>query len=259
MPLPKQFEASIALLISLGEVTEFGTEIDQLALSKLKHRDSINRLGRSTWQPVCSAMTEPQLFALVRGLTIAEKEHCWIGGSAASAIWIFEIIQARALGDEVDALADWIFKNRRNEYVPFGGRTRSSSLSDYRREQADLNERRQQWHQEQQITIATATAHRVARKRAGENTLRDRKTLERDQLIIQLLKLPVTEQLRHIAHDPEYTVGFYPACIANGATTTVLQNLSLEVRELLRIKLKGKSRGPWGLLKQRLSLLDKPV
>jgi len=83
------------------------------------------------WQPLASRLSTPELEWLIRVLVTAEREFHWRDGSVASGVWLFRIYQERDDGD-VDKLADWILRNRGNDWLPFGDYTGARSLDEWR-------------------------------------------------------------------------------------------------------------------------------
>lgn len=121
--------------------------------------DWINRRGRSKWEPLAWELNQTDLELLIRGLVIIARELEWLGGSAASAIWLFLIFEER-FSLHSNVLADWVLRNRgRNQYLPYGGRTDAASHTEWIAEQRakelgqvthEENQRRQQQEKEQQ-------------------------------------------------------------------------------------------------------------
>ena len=64
-------------------------------------------------------------------LVTVEREMQWRDGSVASGVWLFRIYQERDDGDE-DKLADWVLRNRGNDWLPFGDYTSARSLDEWR-------------------------------------------------------------------------------------------------------------------------------
>ena len=85
----------------------------------LVRKDWINRRAKNFWNPIAESLSKPDLENLFRGLVIAERELNWIGGSGASAIWVFHVCQRRFEDASIE-LANWALINRgRNPYLPF--------------------------------------------------------------------------------------------------------------------------------------------
>jgi frataxin-like iron-binding protein CyaY len=121
---------------------------DRLAFTK---QDWINRRGKEFWKHITEEFSRSDLEDLFRGLVIAERELNWMGGSAASAIWVFDIYKLR-FENTFTELADWALKNRgSNLYVPFGGKTYSSRYNEWVDEN-QCKEERYREHLREQIS-----------------------------------------------------------------------------------------------------------
>src|ERR1700730_4901662 len=87
---------------------------------ELAYNDWINRYGpASEWSEIADLHTTPVLAWLVKVLVTAEHDLRWIGGSVAAPIWLFRAYQQRS-DATADSLAEWIFRNKGNDYLPFG-------------------------------------------------------------------------------------------------------------------------------------------
>lgn len=99
--------------------------------SAFVRKDWINRRHKKFWKPIAESLSKSDLENLFRGLVIAERELKWLGGSGASAIWIFHVYQKRFEDASIE-LANWALTNRgRNSYIPFGGRTDVNSYDEW--------------------------------------------------------------------------------------------------------------------------------
>jgi hypothetical protein len=105
--------------------------LDDDNCSAFVRKDWINRRNKKFWGPIAESLSKSDLENLFRGLVIAERELKWVGGSGASAIWIFLIYQKRFENASIE-LANWALTNRgRNSYIPFGGRTDVNSYDEW--------------------------------------------------------------------------------------------------------------------------------
>ena len=111
--------ADVEDLIALGSLGDRpSVERDQL-LARLKPFEKVNRLGWDRWNEVADTPPETKLRNLVCGLTAAELELHWCGGSVASVIWVYRRYQSR-FPDRVGELAGWVLARSENPYVPYG-------------------------------------------------------------------------------------------------------------------------------------------
>ncbi len=232
----------------LGQITK---EIEDLA-----PYGSINTRGPDFWKTIPPDIKDDDLFAIIRAVTLAEKEYQWSGGSAAAVIWIFRKIQLRSLplSDEV---ANWVLANTENYYLPFGFNNYGArSLDDYKQISAAKSERARIRDIEVKELNARAKIDREVLSQRRERSSLLRRSPERERVIHELENLPLKEQLELIAFDPLYSPNFYSPRCAASASIEVLAELSKEVRQNLLRKLKGKQKGKWGKLKKRLMAIE---
>jgi len=72
------------------------------------------------WNAIADSLSDAELEALIRGITVAERDFpSFGGGSVSGVIWTYRCLEHRKQG-KLDALADWILAHTQNEYVPFG-------------------------------------------------------------------------------------------------------------------------------------------
>lgn len=68
------------------------------------------------WYPIAERLTQNDLMALIKTLTIAESLfEGWQGGSVSAVIWLFN----KYTSTDQNGLADWILRHTDNGYVPF--------------------------------------------------------------------------------------------------------------------------------------------
>jgi len=73
-----------------------------------------------------------ELRNLVRGLTAAELELHWCGGSVAGVIWVYRRFESR-FPDKADESANWVQARSGTPYAPFGRmRAGARSASEFR-------------------------------------------------------------------------------------------------------------------------------
>jgi hypothetical protein len=239
-------------LIVIGRATQPFTESVNLIIDTLKKDDYINRLAPPEWHNIVKIFPINELIALVRGLTIVEREHRWTGGSVGAVIWTFRELEKR---DQIIAneVADWVLANSNNPYLPYGSQNFSArSLLEYKAVKARHDEMIRTGLKEQTDSEANSAAERNIRKKQKERSSYDRTLSKRQELIEQLSALSLSERLEKIAFDINYTVNFFPTCWAEAANFQVLQSLSSTIRIALLRKLKGKQKGPWAKFKKRL-------
>lgn len=79
------------------------------------------------WYPIAERLTQNDLKALIKTLTIAESLiEGWQGGSVSTVIWLFNKYTAT----DKNELTDWILRHTDNGYVPFSNYG-AKSLDEY--------------------------------------------------------------------------------------------------------------------------------
>lgn len=245
----------IQKFISLGKLNPNCTnwsEADLQGLKEVAPYSNYNGEWRDFWGEATKDLTVEGLTYLIKGFTAAENYYSWCGGSAASTIWLFKILEKK-YPKEVEKIANWVLQNRgHNNYLPFGGQTYAQNYQQYLVER----QRKARHKIEESNRQNVAKNERDIRRVQTQNAQDDRKSDARNKIIQQLESLPLTSRLEHIASDSKYTVNFYPAIWGHEADIQTLQNLSNNTRVELLKKMKGKQKGPWGLFKKRLVAID---
>ena len=71
------------------------------------------------WYSIADSLSDAQLEALIRAMTVAERDFPEFGGGSVSGvIWTFRRLEERQ-GCRHDALADWILAHTANDWAPF--------------------------------------------------------------------------------------------------------------------------------------------
>jgi len=244
-------------LLALGRLDDGNTIKRNRLLSRLKPFNKVNCLGWDIWNTLAETLSEDKLKSLVRGLTIAELELQWYGGSVASTIWVFRNYESR-FPDKADDLADWVLARSENPYVPFG-RMRGSarSIAEYRAYLTAKDRNREESKRGQEYAQHRKKIRAEVRKRLTQERriLQEAHNHARNDLIVQLRGLSPKERLEHIAWDDFHPLVFYPVVFAD-IDNRVLQQLDKETRERLFEKLAIRRKGAWkNLLAQ---LVDNP-
>lgn len=107
-------------LIAIGESKDF-SGLRQLFVEYPP--DSVGQFMRQApqfWNSVADSLSDTELEALIRALTVAERDFpSFGGGSVSGVIWTFHCLEKRKQC-RPDALADWILANTANDWAPFG-------------------------------------------------------------------------------------------------------------------------------------------
>ena len=199
-------------LIALGSLDERPSTAREQLLARLRPFERVNRLGWDRWNEAADKLSEADLKNLVRGLTAAELELHWCGGSVASVIWVYQRYQSR-FPDRADEVADWVLARSENPYVPFGRmRAGARSVAEYRSYLSAKARRHNESEQEQEDArqhkrIRAAVRRRLAQER---RVLQSAHSRARAELIAELQDLPAKERLEHVAWDDLHSLAFYP-------------------------------------------------
>jgi hypothetical protein len=151
-------------LIAIGETQNF-SELQQLFVEyPPESMGHFMRQMREFWYPVADSLSDSELEALIRALTIAERDfRSFGGGSVSGVIWTFRRLEQR-MPCMLDTLANWILAHTSNPYLPFGtdnGGARSLvELDEYHKRVSEERKQRQKAEEDRH----TAAAARKAQK-----------------------------------------------------------------------------------------------
>jgi hypothetical protein len=113
-------------IILLRRLIEIGESQDFSGLRQLFAEfqpDSVRHFMRQSpqfWYSIADSLSDAELEALIRAITIAERDFpSFGGGSVSGVIWTFRRLEQRK-GCSLDALADWILAHTANGWAPFG-------------------------------------------------------------------------------------------------------------------------------------------
>lgn len=106
-------------LITLGSLDDRPAVEKEQLLSRLKPFGHVNSLGWERWNEIAAVLPEDDLRNLVCGLTVAEVELNWYGGSVAAVIWAYRCYESR-FPEKAAPLADWVLARSENPFLPFG-------------------------------------------------------------------------------------------------------------------------------------------
>jgi len=118
-----QFELQpeiIRELIEIGSTGRFELLHSLHSPAEMEYHGRMMILGKDLWYRVADTLNTRDLVALIKCLTIAERElKGWGGGSGSAVIWLFKRL-LEIDHDDRARLIDWILEHTRNDYVPFG-------------------------------------------------------------------------------------------------------------------------------------------
>jgi len=210
------------------------------------------------WKGLVETLATTELAALTKGYAFCETRFQWLGGSVSPVITMFHSLQWRD-SKVADALADWILPRTHNAWSPYGTSViREKSVKEYRKTLKARLERIN-LHVCRELELQRlATIDRTMRKNQRLASARDRDSNIREKLKSDLSPLTIEDQLQRLINDQNYSVDFYPTCLAGSTTHDVIASLNADFKLALLGRLKGKHRGPWGGLKKRLLVSLRP-
>jgi len=133
-------ESTIYLLVAIdkngfySELVEKIKTDKKLGISIVSLSDKVNRNSVNFNKEYLDSLRDEEIVALVRVLTKLDGVFSKLTlGSVSSVPSLIEILQERNY-KEYESIVDWVFKNRTNDYLPFGSLylSQSKSLKDYK-------------------------------------------------------------------------------------------------------------------------------
>jgi hypothetical protein len=252
---------AVRALVLLGEMLR--VEVNSCSpefLNSYRRYAWINLSGVNVTNRIAQSLSENDLCSLIIGTTYAERELSWLGGSFGAVSRLFKHLERTSLPSVYEPIADWVIANRGNPFIPYNtqmyiGTTHSECMEHKRqKERVDRDHGArlgQLWKDAQELQRTLADCRAM--------TARDRGSQIHKDIVGQLSKLPIVEQLTYIAADKVYSIGFYPKSIPASVTPEDVQKLGDEVIAELKEKLTGKAWGPWKKLKALLADVGTPA
>lgn len=241
-------------LIALGTLDDSPSAMRDQLLARLKPVNRDICLGWDRWNEVVDTLSEVDLRNLVRGLTAAELELGWYGGSVAAVIYVYRRYEAR-FPEKADALADWVLARSENDYVPFGRmRAGARSVAEFKSYLSAKARRHDESAQEQK----DARQHKRISAMVRRQLAQERRVLQvahsqsRAGLLAQLQELPAKERLEHMAWDDFHSLAFYPASFARLDRQT-FEQLDAGTRKRLMDKMAARQKGAWKKLYEQFT------
>lgn|GEM_PF-4188077 len=194
---------------------------------------------------------------LTCGLVTLEKKLNWEGGSVGAVICAYRALRAKKpdIG-WLDDLTEWIIKNTKNPYNPFGTVMRhgAKNLTEFAQRTSEHESRAwkniRKADQQREVSLKQKSSY----ERFKENSLKLRQSGEKEALSANFdlnSKEGVISALEDIACDG-YTANVFSAKVAHSASISVLDEVDYFTKKELALRLIGRKRGPWGQFKKRL-------
>jgi len=247
--------AAVKELIALGNLADGSSARRDELLTWLLPFERINRLGWKPWEAVADALSEVDLKNLVRGLTVADSEHQWCGGSVAGVIWTYRRYESR-FPERAEELADWVLARSDNPHVPFGRmRSGSRSVVEYRAYLSENARRREESTHKQEDARQHKRIRAAVRKRLDQErrVLQAANSRVRAEIIAALQELPAKERLEHVAWDDFHSLEFFPASFAKVDSQT-LKQLDSGTQKRLMDKMAARRKGVWKKLYEQFTM-----
>jgi hypothetical protein len=246
---------AVRALVLLGEMLR--EDVDSCSpefLNSYRRYAWINTRGVDVLNRIAQSLSEDDLCSLIMGMTFAEREFSWWGGSVGGVSILFKHLEKTSRQEVYEPIADWVIANRGNPFIPYGtqryiGESHTECMEYKRREERvdkEYDARLKRLREKAKELQATLAEQRAM-------TARDRGSQAHKKILCQLSKLSTVEKLAYIAADEVYSIGFYPKNIPASVTSEDIQKLSDEVIAKLQNKLTGKAWGPWKNLKALLA------
>lgn len=235
--------------------------IDNEVIMSFRKRDFINRLHWETWKQFSNKLNDNDLISLYKGLVLIEGRINWLGGSVASAIWVYRIIQDRKLDNDF-RIADFGLRNCDNPWIPFGnsyyGKRTIEDFFAYKKEKSKISAIKAERYEK----VIRRTKGRKEKRAAAIAELRKLSRQERGNILKGLLEKystsTKTQRLEIIAADLKYPPEYYPSEWIN-LTSEEIKELPTELRKKLYDKLSTKTKGQWKRFALELKKLDDEI
>ncbi len=248
----------IEYLIKVGQCNPENINSVKYLMDYLKSRDEVNIVHPTEWESKLVPYTDNDIVNLFKGLVLTERELHWIGGSVASAISVYRIIQKRDL-EKNHHIAAFAVKYSHNALVPFGeSRILFSFKSAHIR--PERIRARNSPNRARNIDRERREEKRSKGNRENEiHRLRKLSYEERGDIRAKLLKkyidLSIIEKLEIMVGDQLYPPEYYPyewISVSNDE----IENLPIELVKKLCDKLSRKTKGEWKRFRNKLRKYD---
>ena len=245
----------IQKLISLGRTDK---NPDNVLLAHFRKRDFVNRQHGEAWREMVKEISDKDLVDIFKGLITLEREIKWMGGSAAGAIWVYDVINQRGL-DKEHIIADYGFSNCDNAYIPFGrsyhGERTSKEYFSYQNHKSEIRSVRAERYDK----ILKRVEGRKSKRIEAIAELRKLSKEQREEILKKLLEshasLTANQRLEVIANDLKFPPEYYPVEWIK-LSPEEIQKLPIDLIKKLYDKLSTKTKGHWKRFANELEKLD---
>lgn len=112
-------ETVLNKLIGVGKSEDFGALKDLWPADQTEDYGRLMRLCPQPWFDVADHLSDEDVVALIKALTIAEKVLSgWMSGSVSPVIWLYRRLMERH--GTPASLFDWVRTHTDNPYLPDG-------------------------------------------------------------------------------------------------------------------------------------------
>jgi len=157
-------------LIAIGESQDFSA-LQQLFVEFAPARvGHFMRQSPQFWYSVADTLSDSELEALIRAITVAERDFpLFGGGSVSGVIWTFCSLEQRK-GCRLDALADWILAHTANDWAPYGSSNGGArSLAELDAYHHHVAERKAASQKAEEVRHATAVERKAEKAIKGSS------------------------------------------------------------------------------------------
>lgn len=247
--------ADILNLILIGKSD---TNPDSGLLTYFRKRDFVNRQLGQSWRAIVAVISDNELLLIFKGLVTLEREIKWMGGSAAGAIWVYDVIRQRGL-DKDYSIADYGFKNCDNPYIPFGnsyhGIRKVEDYFSFQAEKSRVKSERAIIYEKVLKRGKGRKEKRIAEIAALRKLSKEQRGQIRNDLLLKHSSSSTLEKLQLMAADKIYPPEYYPIEWIV-IPTSEIEKLPQELIKKLYDKLSTKTKGHWKRFSAQLQKFD---
>jgi len=213
------------------------------SLARRHDLGALNIVHWSDWNAATSGLSEDDLVALVKVLTMMDN-RCSGGGSVAAVIWVYRVLEQRN-PERARSLDDWVLTRSKNSWADFEGR-RTWNAGAYARELAQQKQQEEEHRKAVTRKVERATAAKMRSEQANA---------ERAAILGELEHLSPRARLVCMAERASHPPHYFPEQWAD-VTDEDLLAFDATSRNALIQWLAPMRKDPWKRLHDRLKLID---